>query len=406
MRILLLTAGSRGDVEPFLALAHRAQAAGHDVRLAVTREFLAQVHAAGIDAAALDGDYAELVRRQGVSPWAAMRGYRSTVRPMLASILRSAVDAAVEFRPDVLVYHPKVLSAPVAAAHLGVPHVLVEIVPVVTPTREFPAAGVTTAHLGALNPLTYRAAAAASLMFAGVLRDLRAKHRVPARGPLPPPAQTLVPVSPTLLARPQDWPGTTTLTGPWHSSAAVPPLAQTDPELDAFLAGGGVVYAGFGSMAAGDPHERGRAVLDAVRAAGHRALIATGWGGLQVAPGRHGVDVLVRSGVPHDRTLSRCVAAIHHAGAGTAHAAVRAGAVSIPVPFLADQPFWAALLDRRGLGSSPVPARRLDARRLTRALTTLPDSAGVTEAARAMATEDGCGTALDLIVGAQPLGRT
>ena len=303
-----------------------------------------------------------------------------------------------------LVHHPKVLSAPVAAAHLGVPHVLVEIVPVVTPTREFPAAGVTTRDLGPLNPLTYRAAAGASSLFAGVLREQRARLGLPTRGPLPSPAMTLVPVSPTLLPRPHDWPDTTAITGAWHTPAtAAPPLAETDPELEAFLVRGGVVYAGFGSMATGDPRTRGRAVLDAVRTTGRRALIVTGWGGLQLAPGPHGDHVLVRGAVPHETTLSRCVAAIHHAGAGTAHAAVRAGVVSIPVPFLADQPFWAAILHRRGFGSVPVPARRLTASRLTHSLATLPDPAHTSAAARAMATEDGCGTALDLITGPHPL---
>ena len=75
---------------------------------------------------------------------------------MMAAVLRSAADAAVAYRPDVVVHHPKVLSAPLAAARLGVPHVLVEIVPTVTPTREFPAAGVTTVDLGRFNRLTYR----------------------------------------------------------------------------------------------------------------------------------------------------------------------------------------------------------------------------------------------------------
>ena len=68
MRILLLTAGSRGDVDPFVALAQHAAARGHEVRLGVTREFTEQVRAVGLDAAALDGSFADLIARQGVSP--------------------------------------------------------------------------------------------------------------------------------------------------------------------------------------------------------------------------------------------------------------------------------------------------------------------------------------------------
>src|SRR5687768_14388526 len=170
MRIMLLTAGSRGDVEPFLALARRARDDGHDVRLGVTRDFVEVADGAGVDVAALDGDLTGVVAQQGVSAWAALRSYRSVLRPMMVAMLRSAAEAALAFRPDVIVHHPKVLSAPVAAARLGVPHVLVELVPTLTPTRELPAAGVTTVDLGRFNPLTYRALAGASRMFAGSLR--------------------------------------------------------------------------------------------------------------------------------------------------------------------------------------------------------------------------------------------
>jgi sterol 3beta-glucosyltransferase len=392
MRILLLTTGSRGDVEPFLALARRARDAGHDVRLGVTREFVAAVEAAGIEAAPLDGDYSALVAAQGVSPLAALRSYRGTVAPMLAAILRSAAQAARTHRPDVVVHHPKVLSAPLAAAALDVPHVLCEIVPTLTPTREFPAAGVTTRDLGPANRWTYALAAAAGSALSGPLREIRAELGLPRRGPVPGPVRSAVPVSPALLPRPADWPATTVLTGAWRTPGAAP---APDAELDGFLAAGDVVQVGFGSMAAGDPLARGHAVVDAVRRAGRRALVVTGWGGLEV-PDR-APDVLVRRTVDHATALPRCVAAVHHGGAGTVHAAVGAGLPSVTVPFLADQPFWGALLHRRGLGARPVPARRLDADRLAAALHALPDPSRARAVAAAMAAEDGCGAALRLL---------
>ncbi|MGY1706555.1 glycosyltransferase [Geodermatophilus sp. SYSU D00697] len=394
MRIVLLTAGSRGDVEPFLALARRARDDGHEVRLGVTRDFLDGAQGVGVDVAPLDADFTRVVTQQGVSAWVALRSYRSVVRPMMVAMLRSAAEAAVAFRPDVVVHHPKVLSAPVAAAHLGVPHVLVELVPTLTPTREFPAAGVTTADLGRFNPLTHRVLAGASRAFAGALREIRGRLGVPVRGPLPPPSLTVVPISEVLLPRPHDWPDTTRMTGVWQGPPAGP---QLDAELEAFLDPGDVVYAGFGSMAAGDPVARGRAVVDAVRAAGRRVLVTTGWGGLRIPEDLTGGDVLVRSGVPHAAVLPRCSAAVHHCGAGTVHAVVRAGVVSVPVPFLADQPFWGALLHRRGLGAAPVPARRLTADRLGAALATLPGPGAAADAACAMAGEDGCRTAIELL---------
>ena len=394
MRILLLTAGSRGDVDPFVALAQHAAARGHEVRLGVTREFTEQVRAVGLDPAPLDGSFADLIARQGVSPWAAYRSFRTEILPMMAAVLRSAADAAVAYRPDVVVHHPKVLSAPLAAARLGVPHVLVEIVPTVTPTREFPAAGVTTVDLGRFNRLTYRASAAGSAMLRGPLREIRSSLGLPARGAVRGPASTLVPVSPALLARPADWPGTTVLTGPWPRDPVAEP---DDPELDRFLAGGDVLYAGFGSMAVGDPAARGRAVVEAARAVGLRVLAATGWGGLELPAECSGDDVLVRRALPHDTVLPRCAVAVHHGGAGTVHAVVRAGVRSATVPFLADQPFWGGLLHRRRLGARPVPVRRLTADRLRGALESLPPPEPVAAVAAAMAGEDGCAAALQVL---------
>ncbi|MGH8917176.1 MAG: glycosyltransferase, partial [Actinomycetes bacterium] len=258
--MLMMTAGSRGDVEPFVALARRAVREGHTVRLGVTREFVDTAIAAGIDAVALDGDYAELVADQGVSPLATIRSFRTTIVPMMTALLRSSTQIALDFKPDVIVNHPKLLSAPLAAAKLDIPHVLCEIVPVVTPTREFPAAGVTTVDLGPLNPLTYRATGAANRMFAGPLREVGAELGLRPGAAVAPAVRSLVPISPSLLTRPADWPASTVITGAWHQLGRD---AEPDAELVEFLAAGDVVYAGFGSMAAGDAVARGRAVVGA-----------------------------------------------------------------------------------------------------------------------------------------------
>jgi sterol 3beta-glucosyltransferase len=395
VRILLLTAGSRGDVEPFVALARRARHAGHEVRLAVTRDALAVASGAGVDTVALDGDIQAVVAAQGVSVLAGMRSFRTVMMPMMSAIMRSAAEAALAYRPDVVVHHPKILSAPLAAARLGVPDVLVEIVPTMTPTREFAAAGVTSADLGPLNRLTYGLGAAANAAFRGPLREVRAQLGLPPKGALPGPARSAVPVSPALLARPADWPATTQITGQWYEPARE--NGDPDPELDEFLAGGDVVCAGFGSMAIAGSADRGRAVVEASRAAGLRALAVTGWGGLEVPSALVGRDVLVRRAVPHAEVLPRCVAAVHHGGSGTVHAVVRAGLPSVVVPFIADQPFWAGLLHRKGLAAPPVPARRLTADRLAAALAALPDADAVRPIADRMSTEDGCAAALRLL---------
>jgi sterol 3beta-glucosyltransferase len=90
--------------------------------------------------------------------------------------------------------------------------------------------------------------------------------------------------------------------------------------------------------------------------------------------------------------------AVHHGGAGTVHAVVRAGLPSIVVPFLADQPFWGRLLARRGLGAAPVPPRRVTASSMEQAIRAAPSRAAVLPVAEQLRGEDGCGTALAEIV--------
>jgi sterol 3beta-glucosyltransferase len=361
MKMMLLTAGTRGDVEPFFALARAARNRGHQVRIAIPDNSGAD--SAGLDTVSLGMDFAELISDQGVSPRAAASAFRTVIRPAVGRLLSAAVEHISAFAPDVVIYHPKVLSAPPAADSRGIPSVLVETVPL-SPTRAFPAPFLTTANLGPLNRASYLAVKVAPLMFRSELKTALKLLPAGSRGKAGT-RYSLVPVSPQLLSRPSDWPPSVHLTGHW---AEKPVATEIDDELEAFLSGGDFVYAGFGSMKAGNARERGEAVIAAARRNGLRALVATGWGGIDVPAAVMGDDVLVRESVAHHMVLPRAAAAIHHGGAGTVHAVARAGIPSVVVPFIADQPFWGAVLHRRGLGPEPVPYRKATAGRLAGAL--------------------------------------
>lgn len=393
MRMLLVTAGSRGDVEPFIAFARRAAAAGHTVRVALPDNSGART--AGLDVVSLNVDYSALIENQGVSAIAAMRTLGTVVRPIMRSVIVSSVRIALDWQPEVIVYHPKILSAPLVADHLGIPHVVVEIVPVLSPTSEFAAAGTTTANLGPFNKLTYRAAAASAAMFRRELDEAGALVGAAAKTPVSSPAASLLPTSPAILPRPHDWPATAHLTGAWVDRTAT---VSPDPEITEFLAGGDFLYAGFGSMASGDPLARGLAVAEAARQRGLRLLVATGLGGVAIPTRLRGDDILVTGSVDHSAVLPRATAAIHHGGIGTVHAAARAGTTSVVVPFIADQPFWGAHLYRAGLSPAPIPARSLTAKRLSAALAHVDDFVQPNrDLAAAIASEDGLGIAVTLV---------
>lgn len=392
MKILLATAGSRGDVEPFVALGERARASGHDVRLIAPDNSGADT--GELDVVSMGVDYSAMIQSQGVSIAAALRNYRTVVRPLMRAVIVESARAAYDYRPDVIVWHPKVLSVPMVADALGVPHVRVEIVPALTPTRAFPAAGTVTRSIGPLNRLTYRAADAATSMFR---RDLAEARTVvgAAERTASDPAATLMPISPAILSRPDDWPTSVHLTGRWTQESHHAPL---HPAIAAFISHGPFVYAGFGSMAAKGAEDRGRAIVSAARARGMRTLIASGLGGIAVPDSLRGNDVLIVDGVPHDRVLPHAAAAIHHGGIGTVQAATAASTVSIVVPFIADQPFWGARLHDSGLAPAPIKRRSLSPRTLGGALDSVDGCrARVADAAHVMAQEDGAGAALALL---------
>lgn len=393
MRVLLATAGSRGDVEPFFSLASVLREAGHVVRVAAPDD---PDTGSDIDSVSLGVSFADLGR--AIADVSGMRAFREHIRPAMRTILGRVVDEAVNWRPDVIVAHPKLLTVPVVAEHLGVPYLTVELTPVLTPTGEFPAAGVLNHSLGsAINRLSYRAAAVGERMFRADIRAARQRLGVSGLQNLSPPAGSLVAVSPTLLPRPADWPATAHLTGDWPRQPS--PEGNLDAAVRDFAAGDApFLYAGFGSMRGGDAATRAEAIVDGGRRAGLRVLLATGWGGLEPPQRCLGGDVLVVSAVPHAAVLPHAAVAIHHGGAGTVHAVARAGTPSVLVPFLADQPFWARILHRSGLTGPPLDRDRLTADRVQPAIADAVDRRpAVDRVAEQMRAENGPATAAAVI---------
>lgn len=145
-----------------------------------------------------------------------MRAYREHIAPAMSTILSRVVDEAIAWQPDVIVSHPKLLTVPIVAEYLGIPYLTVELAPVLTATVEFPAAGVLSRSYGpVLNRLSYRVPALGGRMFAADIRAARQRLGVSRSHRVSPSAGSLIAVSPSLLARPSDWPVSAHLTGDW-----------------------------------------------------------------------------------------------------------------------------------------------------------------------------------------------
>jgi sterol 3beta-glucosyltransferase len=366
MRIAVVAAGSRGDAEPFLALSLALQARGHSPVFLGHEQFRAAAHAVDVPFRVMAGDPRQmLASRTGLelmsarSPMQVLGHLQELGRDLFA-------EAAVALERELLDCDAVVFSTlAVAAYHVAEKYQMPRmwgVLQPVTPTREWPSL-LLPYNFGRLgNRASYRVADL--LTWATFGPATQQYRRAAGLAELPnrqlrQQVATTLPVlggwSPQLVPRPDDWPAHVQVTGSWHLDHHEP-LAE---EIEQFLATGDPpVYLGLGSATVADPQEVTDMFVRAARLAGARLIISSGWAGL--GAGSSAVDeasdeVMVIGDTPHAELFPRCAAVGHHCGAGTTHAAVRAGVVTIPLPMWGDQPFWAQQLFRRGVAVAPVP---------------------------------------------------
>jgi sterol 3beta-glucosyltransferase len=195
------------------------------------------------------------------------------------------------------------------------------------------------------------------------------------------------------------------VTGYWFLDH--PPDWQPPADLVDFLESGPPpIYIGFGSLKSRGAEKAGRIVLDALRQSGHRGVIAIGGGGLSESDLPD--EVFAVGSVPHDWLFPRMAAVVHHGGAGTTGAELRAGVPSVIVPVTNDQPFWGRRVRALGVGPAPIPRRRLTADRLARAICIAVTDESIrkrgAELGETIRAEDGVGNAVRIVN--QALGRS
>ena len=402
MRVLIVTAGSRGDVAPFTGLGQRLQQAGHGVAIAAHGPFADLVRRCGLEFRSLPGDPVDMARERAAapSPEAGLAIFTEFLHR-----LGEGVIAATEAGTDLIVtaFGPAAVSRLVAEG-FGIPSVGGYLVPSV-PTAEFPLPG--WPGPGDLGPAGNLAAGRellgrAGALSAGILPRLRARLGLAATTTEPPDGNPpagwpiLHGFSPTVVPRPADWPAEVQVSGYWWP--ARPGEWQPPGEVVDFLqAGPPPVFIGFGSMAPSEGEALTELVATAVDRAGVRAVVQAGWAGLAPIGG----DVLVVGDLPHDWLFLQMSAVVHHAGAGTTGAALRAGVPAVAVPVLLDQPFWAMRLHHLGVAPPPLPQRDLTADALADAIRACIDDqtyrGRAIELARDIHTEDGAAAVLTLI---------
>lgn len=412
MHFTLLAYGSRGDVQPYVALGVGLRRAGHEVRLAAPRMYASFAAEYGLEFAPLSGDPAELM-----SEAVAKAGGRANLLRMPGVILSHAVPLATQMFAGVreacagtgAIVHSLLLTSVghEVARELGVPDFSALIFLTFAPTRAFPCQICPELPLGgAYNRLTH--AAFTTLFWQGSRMSyawIRRGH--PELPPLSgwPFGDTrgrrvpiLFGVSPHLIPRPADWGEDLHLTGDWRLDA--PPAWRPPEELAAFLESGPPpVFVGFGSVISREAERLAAIALEALARTGQRGVLLTGWGGLAQAD--LPPEVFGLESAPFDWLFPRMAAAVHHGGVGTTAASLRAGLPTVVIPFTADQPFWGRQVHRLGAGPRPIPGGQLTAGKLAGAIRTALDDgtlrARAAELGARLRAEDGVGTAVGIL---------
>lgn len=418
MRLTIFALGSRGDVQPYIALGVGLQAAGHHVRIA-THDVFASLLAeydleyfpmGGDPRAMLETKTAHVMLAAGGNPLRFLRNFSKLTEPFFEIFLREGLRAAQDVDAVVL-SGVGLFTGFDITDKLGIPCCAALLQPT-TPTRAFasPFFPEYPAWLpcgrGIYNRLThYGFALLLHTCFASAVTNARRALHFPPLTNQGRVWQTrlqqtlmLFGFSPSVIPQPADWGTQCHVTGYWyldHTKNWQPPADLAD-----FLATGpSPVYIGFGSMRSRDPAEVTALVIEALARTRQRGILLTGWGGL------HKCDlpetIFPIESAPHDWLFPRMSAVVHHGGAGTAAAGLRAGVPSIVVPFFADQPFWARTVAQAGVGPAPIPRQQLTAARLADAITSAVTDSQLQAHAAALGerirAEDGVRRAVELI---------
>lgn len=411
MRIGLIAYGTRGDVQPILALAKGLNAAGHHTRVIAPANFEAWVRSHDLDCAPIRVDIQAMMQSEEGIAWVEARNPRQELVMMKRLFNRVGQQAAHDTLAgaqglDMLVggFTSDCFGRAIAGK-LGQRYAMASLQPL-HPTRSGEAT---------LRPALPRSYSALNL-FMGKLaerflysvygetanafrREIGCQpftlssyydgfHRLP----------TLNGYSAHVVSRPADWPASQHITGYWFLDED----AQWRPpgDLERFIAAGSApIYVGFGSATGSDAQRLTQMIVAALTQAGVRGVIAQGWAGLHAGDLPDSIHLL--QSAPHGWLFPRMAGVVHHGGAGTTAAGLRAGVPSFLIPHFADQPYWARRVYELGVGPKPVNRVKLTLAALTDGIRQLASDAGMRERAAELGTairaEDGVANAVHIL---------
>jgi vancomycin aglycone glucosyltransferase len=356
MRVLLSTIGSRGDVQPLVALAWQLKELGQEVRLCAPPDFRDWIESLGMAVTPIGSE----LRPTGKANPSAARPTLEQRRQMMEGTVDTQFEtiAAAARGCDAIVGATALqIAAPSIAESMGIPYFFAAYCPAVLPSQHH--APPVLAMLGDTptpakpdyRELWAQDARRWNEQWSALLNPRREKLG-------------LAPVEDvrSYILTDRSWLAADPILAPWPDPAdqavfqtgawILPDARPLSPELEAFLqAGEPPVYFGFGSLRA--PENLSRVMIQSARAVGRRAILSRGWADLSLPD--NGPNCLSIEEVNQQALFKRVAAVVHHGGAGTTTAAARAGVPQVVIPQHYDQHYWAQRVDQLGIGSAHAP---------------------------------------------------
>ncbi|KAJ5999808.1 hypothetical protein N7481_000217 [Penicillium waksmanii] len=410
LNIVIQVIGSRGDIQPFIAIGAELQKYGHRVRLATHLAFRDPVIDGGLEFFNIGGDPAEMmafmVKNPGLLPGlssirsGAIQKRRRDMKEIINGCWRSCFEMgdgtdlhqikedlwgeAVDYRrrpfvADAIIANPPSLAHIHCAQRLGIPLHMMFTMPW-SPTQSVPHPLAIISHNDCKpTVVSFVSYAIMDMMIWEGLGDLVNKFRknvlsldaldsITAPSLLP---RLEIPFSylwsPALLSKPKDWGKHIDICG----FSFLPSKSDYTPPnaINEFLkAGPTPIYVGFGSIVVEDQIKLTRTVFEAIEASGQRAIVSKGWGNLGSDVVEVPDNILLIDSIPHDWLFRHVSCVVHHGGAGTTAAGLALGRPTIIIPFFGDQQFWGKIVAHSGAGPAPIPHKQLTATNLRNAI--------------------------------------
>ena len=351
MRLLLSTIGSRGDVQPLVALALELRALGHEVRLCVPPDFRDWIEGLGMPVTPIGPE----VRSTGRASASAAPPSPEKLRQMMEGTVATQFETitAAARGQDVIVGATAIqVAAPSVAERMGIPYVFAAYCPAVLPSPHHAPPVLTMRGDTPAGPMAdhWELWIKDARRWNDTWKSLLDSHR--ASFGLPP----VDDVRSHVLTN-QPWLAADPTLGPWHDGVdeavfqtgawILPDARPLSSELERFLdAGEPPVYFGFGSARA--PAGASQAMIEAARSLGRRTVVSRGWADLALVDDQP--DCLAIGEVNQQALFKRVAAVVHHGGAGTTTAAALAGAPQVVIPQVYDQYYWARRVHDLGIG--------------------------------------------------------